>query len=153
MVKKRVPKQQHHLVATGRVIKAPKKISLLLSPLLLYLLAECLTNVPLTVSGNSSVYRNDLNNWGPHLALTPVSNTWTGYWHSADHDYNPWIALKMSKTYEVAVVEVDDRKQAENLARFTKVEVLVGPSPNMGAYGTKSCGTKSYGGGASKTYR
>ena len=28
VVKKRVPKQQHHLVATGRVIKAPKKISL-----------------------------------------------------------------------------------------------------------------------------
>ena len=116
------------------------------------LLAECLTKVPLTVSGNSSVYRNDFNNWGPHLALTPVSNTWTGYWHSADHDYSPWIAFKMAKPYQVAVVVLDDRKGCCH-ERFANVKVTVGPSQDIDDEDNISCGTKSYQADGVTTYK
>ena len=106
----------------------------------------------LAVSGRSSVYLSNENLWGANLALTPVSNTNTGYWHSAPNDLSPWIGFKMPSTYNVAVVEVDDRKDA-GLERFKDVEVTIGTSPNVNDTDVISCGTQSYSGGPPPTYK
>ena len=100
------------------------------------------------MAGKSSVAENNATLFGAELALTAVSTTWHGYWHSADSDSNPWIKFKMSRTYNVAVVEVDDRKDRRDcsncMERFVDVEVLVGATQNINDSGVKSCGTKSY---------
>ena len=109
------------------------------------LLAGCQKNVQLTVAGKSSVHDNNDRLWGADLALTPVSTTWKGYWHSAASDSKPWIGFKMSRSYKVAVVEVDDRKDCASCrSRWNNVEVLVGATPNINDRGVKSCGKKSY---------
>ena len=80
------------------------------------------------------MFRNDNGNWGPEQALTPVSNSWIGYWHSDVDDDFPWIKFNMPETHEVLSVEVWDRKDC-CFERFQNVEVLVDGS---------SCGKKSY---------
>ena len=97
----------------------------------------------MTVAGKSSVFKNNDKLWGANLALTPVSKTWNGYWHSAASDSNPWIGFKMSGTYKVAVVEVNDRKDCCK-KKWKNVEVLVGATPDINDSGVKSCGKKSY---------
>lgn len=113
---------------------------------------QCQTDVPLTVSGRSSVLRNQESTLGANNALTPVSNTSTGFWHSDNYDLSPWIGFKMPSTYKVAVVEVDGRKGSA-FKRFNEVEVTVGPSPNVNDTNVKSCGTQSYAGGPPPTYK
>ena len=117
----------------------------------LILFADCQSNVPLTVSGRSSVLGNNEGFWGAPLALTPISYTNHGFWHSDDGDLNPWIAFKRQSTHEVIVVEVDDRKDC-CLERFLDVEVSVGPSPDVDDSGKISCGKLSYRGDGITTY-
>ena len=89
-----------------------------------------------------------------NLALTPVSNASTGFWHSDTGDLSPWIGFKMPSTYQVAVVEVDDRKDnGKYFNRFKDVEVTIGTSPNVNDTNVKSCGTQSYAGGPPPTYK
>ena len=99
-------------------------------------------DVLLTVFGYSAVYQiNSQKPWGPQLALTPVSS-----WHprhSELGDMNPWIAFKMSRSFHVTVVVLDDRKGCCH-DRFVDVEVTVGPSPNINDESNISCGTQSY---------
>ena len=99
---------------------------------------KTLTKVSFTVDSSSSVFLGRNNDWGPQLALSEVSNTNTGYWHSDTEDYNPWIKFKMSEEHEVVSVEVTDRQDC-CFERFKLVEVLV-----LGSGTVTSCGVKSY---------
>ena len=108
--------------------------------------------MPLTVSGRSSVYENNEGFWGAPLALTPISYTLHGFWHSNDGDKNPWIAFKRESTNEVNVVVVDDRKDGCCPERFLDVEVSVGHSPDVDDSGKISCGKNSYQGDHITTY-
>ena len=95
--------------------------------------------MPLTVSGRSSALVYNEGRWGAPLALTPISYSRTGFWHSEHGDKNPWIAFKRQSTHEVIVVEVDDRKDCCP-ERFLDVEVSVGSSPDVDDSGKISCG-------------
>ena len=109
------------------------------------LLSDHHKNVPLTVSGCSSVLNGNEASYGAGLALTPVSQGSTGFWHSERSELNPWIGFEMSSTFEVDFVEVDDRSDCDPCrGRWENVEVLVGPSSDINASGTQSCGTTSY---------
>ena len=113
------------------------------------LLADRHINAPLTVAGKSSVYQGNNERFGANLALVST----TGYWHSASSDLKPWIGFKMSSTFEVAVVEVDDRKDCDNCrGRWKNVEVLVGPSSDINDSGVQSCGATSYNEGDTKLH-
>ena len=95
----------------------------------------------LTVLAWSSVYANDSEKWGPELALTEPSSTYTGYWHSDTGDKNPWIFFEMSEPNEVLSVEVTDRLDDWE-KRFEEVEVRVGA--NSFYQDAVSCGIQSY---------
>ena len=41
------------------------------------------------------MYRGDEAKWGASLALTPATGSWTGFWHSAVGDLDPWISFEM----------------------------------------------------------
>jgi len=92
----------------------------------------------LTVIGASSVYRDDTVSWGPREALTAVSHTDTGFWHSATGDVNPWIKLGMDGSKKVDAVTVTGRLD-DKTYRFKNVEVSVGTGEEF-----VSCGTQSY---------
>jgi len=112
--------------------------------------AKCKNNdVPLSVSNYSSIF-GDL--WVPKSALAEISHTSTGFWNSADDDMNPWIAFKMSRSYQVGAVVVDDRKDCCH-HRFVNVKVTVGLSPDINDGANISCGTQSYQKDGVTTYR
>ena len=111
--------------------------------------ASEVVSVPLTVDSSSSVFRNDNGNWGPEQALTPVSDSWIGYWHSDVDDDFPWIKFNMPPGcfgYKVVSVEVTDRQDCCE-DRFQDVDVVV----VSGLNGEVSCGRQSYSG--SRTYK
>ena len=115
--------------------------------LFIFSFSECQTKASLTAIGASSVYQNNEALWGPKLALTELSKTSTGYWHSAAGDTKPWIKLGMDGLKKVDEVTVVDRLDGAN-HRFKNVEVSVGTSEKY-----VSCGTQSYQTGHNLTYK
>ena len=97
----------------------------------------------LSVNNWSGVLHND-ERWGPELALTPLSSTGTGYWHSGG-EYQPWIEFRMAEETEVDRIEIIDRLDCCS-ERFENVEVTVGYDKDNSV----SCGVQSYKG--STTY-
>ena len=67
----------------------------------------------------------------------------TGIWHKNFDDKNPWIAFKMSRSFQIADVVVDDQKDC-CLKKFVDVKVTVGSSPDINDENNISCGTQSY---------
>ena len=97
----------------------------------------------LSVNNWSGVLHND-ERWGPELALTPLSSTGTGYWHSGGEKH-PWIEFRMAEETEVDRIEIIDRLDCCS-ERFENVEVTVGYDKDNSV----SCGVQSYKG--STTY-
>ena len=97
----------------------------------------------LSVFGASSVYRNEVDRWGPEQALTEVSTTNDHYWHSTAGDRNPTITFKLQKEHEIMSVEVVDRQDCCH-NRFINVEVRVGTTPSFKEAAT--CGIQSFAG-------
>ena len=83
-----------------------------------------LKDINLQVDSCSSVFLSRNNSWGPQLALTEVSYSNTGYWHSDIGDDDPWIKFKVAKELEVLTVEIIDR-QTCCFERFQNVEVVI----------------------------
>ena len=102
----------------------------------------------LSVFGASSVYKNEVERWGPEQALTEVSTTNDHYWHSANGDINPTITFKLQKEREIMFVEVVDRQDCCH-DRFKKVEVRVGTTSSFKEATT--CGIQSF--AREKTYK
>ena len=98
----------------------------------------------LSVNNWSGVLHND-ERWGPELALTPVSSTGTGYWHSGG-EKQPWIEFRMAEETEVDRIKIIDRLDCCP-ERFENVEVRVGLKWSANSV---SCGVQSYSG--SKIY-
>ena len=94
----------------------------------------------LSVNNWSGVLHND-EKWGPELALTPVSSTGTGYWHSGG-EKQPWIEFIMAEETEVDRIEIIDRLDCCS-ERFENVEVTVG---------SVRCGVQSYEGSTTYTF-
>ena len=94
----------------------------------------------LSVNNWSGVLHND-ERWGPELALTPVSSTGTGYWHSGG-EKQPWIEFIMAEETEVDRIEIIDRLDCCS-ERFENVEVTVG---------SVRCGVQSYEGSTTYTF-
>ena len=95
------------------------------------------TLAQLSVNRWSGVLENDMNLWGPQLALTPPSSTNTGYWHSGGEKH-PWIEFRMAEEAEVDRIKIIDRLDCCP-ERFEKVEVRVYDKVNP-----VSCGVQSY---------
>ena len=83
-----------------------------------------LKDINLQVDSCSSVFLSRNNYWGPELALTEVSYSNTGYWHSDNGDEDPWIKFKVAEELEVVTVEITDR-QTCCFERFQNVEVVI----------------------------
>ena len=114
--------------------------------------ADCPEQVSLSVIESSSILSENKEKWGPQNALSNVSSLSTGFWHSNNGDFNPWLAVKMPDVYNVIVVKVTDRTD-DFQNRFKNVEVSVGTSSSINSDSKISCGLKSYKGVASTTYR
>ena len=97
----------------------------------------------LSVVKASSVFRNDMEKWGPEHALTNISSDWKNYWHSAEEDINPSITFEMQQEQEIFSVEVVDRQDCCH-DRYKNVEVRVGTTPSFDE--AKTCGIQSYAG-------
>ena len=95
----------------------------------------------MSVVGASSTFQDRFNEFGPDEALTSISSTNTGYWHSAERDCNPTITFEMQEEQEVLLVEVVDRLDCCH-DRFKEVEVRVGNSLSFEE--ATSCGIQSY---------
>ena len=95
----------------------------------------------LKVQDVSSVFRNDHGLWGAKQALTPISDSWVHYWHSAAVEVNPWITFRMEQEDEVKSVELVDRQDCCH-ERFKEVEVRIGRTNSF--EDATSCGKKSY---------
>ena len=106
--------------------------------------------LPLNVLEASSIYGNDETKWGPELALTDLSKTSTGYWHSGFGDQNPYIIFYLDRESEVTSVEITDRLD-QHPERFSNVQVMVTvDNPELTVI---DCGTKSYEEKEIRTYR
>ena len=97
----------------------------------------------LSVVKASSVFRNDMDKWGPEQALTNISSDWKNYWHSAEEDINPSITFEMQQEQEIFSVEVVDRQDCCH-DRYKSVEVRVGTTPSFDE--ARTCGIQSYAG-------
>ena len=117
-----------------------------------YLFADCPEQVSLSVIESSSFLSESKEKWGPQNALSAISSSSTGFWHSNKGDFNPWLAVKMPDVNNVIVVKVTDRTD-DFQNRFKNVEVSVGTSSSINSDSKISCGLKSYKGVASTTYR
>ena len=100
----------------------------------------------LSVNRWSGVHENDQSKWGPQLALTPVSSTNDGYWHSGGEKH-PWIEFRMAEETEVDRIKIIDRLDCCP-ERFENVEVRVGNDQ----VNSVTCGAQSYKGSTTYTF-
>ena len=120
--------------------------------LLKYLFADSPEQVSLSVIESSSFLSESKEKWGPQNALSAISSSSTGFWHSNKGDFNPWLAVKMPDVNNVIVVKVTDRTD-DFQNRFKNVEVSVGNSSSINSDSKISCGLKSYKEGVIAAYR
>ena len=83
--------------------------------------------VELSYDSHSSTYSDYDKYWGPLQALTEVSTTWSGYWHSKTGDVTPWIKFEFTES-KITSVELTNRLDPRYYERFDNVEVIISGS-------------------------